>query len=65
MKRDMRDPQQIGGEYLELRAEGCDMDTATQWAYAASTDVDSDPTCVEKYGRPQDLKPKFMEVQVK
>lgn len=63
--RDLRDPEQIGIEYLAVRAEGRDIETSLRWAYAQSTDVDANPSCVEKYGRPDDVKPKWEEIQIR
>lgn len=63
--RDLRDPQQVGAEYLELRAEGCDMDTAVTWAYAASTDVAPDQTCIEKYGSAYNVEPRVEEIRIR
>lgn len=61
-KRDLRDPQKLGEKYQELRQKGLDIETAVQMP-AEVFDADHQGP-VEKYGRPQDIEPRWQEIQV-
>lgn len=58
----MRDPQLLGEKYLMFRKAGMSIDEVVQWP---AFNFRSNETCIEKYGSANDVKPKFMEVQVK
>jgi hypothetical protein len=60
--RDLRDPLQFGMAYLQARKGGVPIDVAV---LISTPRYRSDESCIEKYGSPNDLKPKWMEVQVK
>ena len=60
--RDLRDPQALGKAYLKARAMGFLIEDAVM---APAPQIDTNPSCVEKYGRPDDVKPKWEEIQIR
>ena len=61
-RRDLSDPQAMGSAYLFARKGGVPIEVAVNIRVAPYR---SDESCIDKYGRPGDLDPVFMEVQVK
>lgn len=60
--RDMRDPEKLGVKYMEQRLKGLSIEAAVK---TRVVDVPGDESCIERYGSANDVKPKWMEVQVK
>lgn len=60
--RDLRDPQKLGERYQELRQKGLDIDTAVQMPVEPFDAEHAGP--IEKYGRPEDIEPRWQEIQV-
>lgn len=60
--RDLRDPALLGAKYLRFREVGMSIDEAVQWP---AFDYRSDESCIDKYGRPDDVKPVFESIQTK
>lgn len=60
--RDLRDPQILGANYLASRKAGLPIEIAVTFP---ATNFRSNESCVEKYGKPEDLEPKWMAVQVR
>lgn len=60
--KDLRDPRYVGEALLfakERKRRFCASDIADAYAHALSKcpDYNANPSCIEKYGRPQDLPP--------
>lgn len=62
MKRDLRDPQKLGELYMALREKGVPIKVAVS---LPAEDYRSDESCVEKYGRADEVEPRWMEVRVR
>ena len=64
--RDLRDPEAIGVLLGQLRKRGIPMLSAADElpAYAVKNYA-SNESCVEKYGTPDDVKPRFEEIQTR
>lgn len=60
--RDMRDPAVLGHLYLAARGRGETIEHAVK---TPAPSVPEGPSCIDKYGSANDVKPKWMEVQVK
>jgi len=60
--RDMRDPAVLGHLYLAARGRGVSVEAA---AKQTAPEINMAPTCIDKYGSANDVKPVWMEVQVK
>lgn len=60
--RDQRDPQKLGEKYQEVRQKGLDIDTAVQMT-VPPFDAEHQ-SCVDRYGRPQDIEPRWERIQV-
>lgn len=61
MTRDLRDPEKLGEAYRKSRAAGLDIEVAVAIPVPNLT---TNPSCIEKYGRPSELEPVWEEVRV-
>lgn len=62
MKRDLRDPQKLGERYQELRQKGLDIETAVQMPVEPFDAEHAGP--IEKYGKADEVEPRWQEIQV-
>lgn len=72
--RDLRDPQAVGETLLHIRRLDYStgphrMKFSTVYDLHAETlqcapDYSANPSCIEKYGRPQDVQPRWQEIKV-
>ena len=60
--RDLRDPQLLGEAYLRAREFGAPIGDAV---FMPARNYRSDESCIDKYGRADEVQPEWMEVQVK
>ena len=60
--RDMRDPQSLGELFLALRGNGVPIEIAAQ---APAKQTNQNPSCVEKYGRPDEVKEHWEEIRIR
>lgn len=66
MSRDLRDPQAVGKLLGQLRKQGVPvLEAANELPGYAIKNYDSAESCVEKYGTPDDVKPRFEEIQTR
>ena len=60
--RDLRDPEKLGKKYLAARKRGRSIATAVRLDAPIST---THPTCIEKYGRPDEVQELWERIQIK
>lgn len=60
--RDMRDPQLLGTAYTAARKGGVPIEVAV---LLQTPDYDSNQSCIDKYGSPDEVEPVYAEVRIK
>lgn len=62
MQRDLRDPALLGEQYRLMRQHGASVELAVQ---CPVPDYSHNPTVIDRYGRPDEIEPVYLEIRVK
>lgn len=62
MARDMRNPQSLGERYLAARKLGLPIGDCVHMPAPSS---DTNPSCIDKYGRADEVEPRWEEIQIR
>lgn len=64
--RDLRDPQKLGKAYVEARKAGMPIEFAVNFNPPGGLyNYASNEGPVEKYGKPDDVEPRFERIQIR